>query len=247
MKINKVYCLFEQSGTFKNQIKSFGIDAEDYDIRNDFGETDHIIDLFGEIDKAYEGEKSVFDDIEECDLVLAFFPCTRFEAQIQMAFRGERPNERNWTDEQKIAQSMKLHEELHQLYMRIGKLFTICLRGGWRMIVENPYINHYLTTYFPIKPSLIDKDRSKNGDYYKKPTQYWFVNCKPENNVIFEPIDFVQRRTIARREKGQTVQRSMIHKQYARRFIVNYVLDVEGGVWHEETADDCGNTVKAER
>ena len=130
MKINKVHCLFEQSGTFKNELKKLGIEAEDYDIQNEFGETDHEVDLFGEIDKAYDGEPSIFDNIGECDLVLAFFPCTRFEVQIQMAFRGERPNEKNWTDEQKIAQSMKLHQELHDLYMRIGKLFTISLRGG---------------------------------------------------------------------------------------------------------------------
>ena len=45
----KVHCLFEQSGTFKNEFKKLGIDAEDYDILNDFGQTDHIIDLFSEI------------------------------------------------------------------------------------------------------------------------------------------------------------------------------------------------------
>lgn len=130
MKIKNVHCLFEQSGTFKNEMKKIGINAEDYDIQNEFGETDHVVDLFGEIDKAYDGKPSIFDNIGECDLVFAFFPCTRFEAQIQMAFRGERPNESRWTDEQKIAQSMKLYEELHSLYMRICKLFTICLRGG---------------------------------------------------------------------------------------------------------------------
>lgn len=47
--INKVFCLFEQSGTFKNEFRKLGIHAEDYDILNDFGQTDHVIDLFGEI------------------------------------------------------------------------------------------------------------------------------------------------------------------------------------------------------
>lgn len=28
----KVYCLFEQSGTFKNEFKKLGYDALDYDI-----------------------------------------------------------------------------------------------------------------------------------------------------------------------------------------------------------------------
>ena len=51
----KVHCFFEQSGTFKNEFKKLGYDAYDYDIQNHFGETDYIIDLFHEIDVAYEG------------------------------------------------------------------------------------------------------------------------------------------------------------------------------------------------
>ena len=47
--ISKVHCLFEQSGTFKNEFIRLGIPAEDYDILNDFGQTDHVIDLFKEI------------------------------------------------------------------------------------------------------------------------------------------------------------------------------------------------------
>lgn len=130
MKINKVHCLFEQSGTFKNQFRKMGIQAEDYDILNDFGETDNVIDLFAEIDKAYEGKPSIFDNIGECDLIFAFFPCTRFEAKIPLSFRGEAYQQKKWTDEQKLEYSMKLHEELHELYMKICRLFTVCLRGG---------------------------------------------------------------------------------------------------------------------
>lgn len=46
MKINVVHCLFEQSGTFKNVFKSMGVPAYDYDLLNDFGETDFCNDLF---------------------------------------------------------------------------------------------------------------------------------------------------------------------------------------------------------
>ena len=49
----KVHCFFEQSGTFKKEFIKLGIPAEDYDIQNNFGETDHVIDLFGEIDREY--------------------------------------------------------------------------------------------------------------------------------------------------------------------------------------------------
>ena len=45
----KVHCLFEQSGTFKNEFRKLGINAYDYDIQNEFNQTDYIIDLFKEI------------------------------------------------------------------------------------------------------------------------------------------------------------------------------------------------------
>ena len=53
-QIKKVHCFFEQSGTFKNEFIKLGIPAEDYDIQNNFGQTDHVIDLFGEIDREYD-------------------------------------------------------------------------------------------------------------------------------------------------------------------------------------------------
>lgn len=63
----KVHLFFEQSGTFKNEFKKLGYEAEDYDILNDFGETDNQIDLFAEIEKAYGGANSVFDKISPDD------------------------------------------------------------------------------------------------------------------------------------------------------------------------------------
>ena len=130
MKIAKAHCLFEQSGTFKNEFIKLGIPAEDYDILDDFGETDHIVDLFSEIEKAYEGNPSLFDEVESGDLVLAFFPCTRFESKVPLAFRGESHGMEGWDKLQKLEYSMKLHEELHKLYTLICKLFSISIRGG---------------------------------------------------------------------------------------------------------------------
>ena len=51
----QVHCFFEQSGTFKNEFIKLGIPAKDYDIQNNFGETDNVIDLFAEIESAYGG------------------------------------------------------------------------------------------------------------------------------------------------------------------------------------------------
>lgn len=243
MVINRVYCLFEQSGTFKNAFKKLGIEAEDYDILNDFGETEHQIDIFAEIDKAYEGKPSIFDDIRETDLVLAFFPCTRFECQVPLAFRGESYQMSEWSDTQKLEYSMKLHEELNQLYTLLCKLFVVSIRGGVRMIVENPYNQpHYLTMFFPIKPKVIIKDRYIEGDFYKKPTQFYFVNCEPEQNVIFEPIEYVEQIRIeyvnaehcSENNCTRQVQRSLIHPQFAERFIKTYLLTKDNGLWLQE-------------
>lgn len=233
MKINKVFCLFEQSGTFKNEFRKLGIQAEDYDILNDFGETDHQVDLFAEIDRAYEGKPSLFDEIGEMDLVFAFFPCTRFQAYNCANFQSTRHGNENFNDVEKLEYSMKLHKQLHRLYMLICKLFVISNRGGWRLIVENPYTQpHYLTSFFPIKPALIDNDRRQNGDYYKKPTQFWFVNCQPEQNMFLESLEHVETHTVVnaaklKKGKNQQVNRSLMHPQYARRFIKAYVMDGE--------------------
>lgn len=60
MKITgKVYCFFEQSGIFKNEFRKLGYEAEDYDIQNQFGETDNVTDLFKEIKTCYAGGRKL--------------------------------------------------------------------------------------------------------------------------------------------------------------------------------------------
>ena len=66
----------------------------------------------------------------------------------------------------------------------------------------------------------------ENGDYYKKPTQYWFIGFEPKYNYIFEPIEFVETKIInSVKGKHRQRERSMIHLQYARRFIKQYLID----------------------
>ena len=130
MEIRKVHCLFEQSGTFKNEFLKLGIDAEDYDIQNEFGETDNVIDLFAEIQNGYEGKPSIFDKFGKSDMVFAFFPCTRFQEDNALLFSGVHAGIKGYSDLQKLEYSMKLHQELHEMYMTLSKLFCLALRGG---------------------------------------------------------------------------------------------------------------------
>lgn len=220
----KAHCLFEQSGTFKNEFKKLGIEAYDYDILNDYGETDYQIDLYEEIRGGYEGKPSIFDTFKPDDVILAFFPCTRFEAQILLWFWGKALQQKKQSDIQKLESDLKLHEELHQNYELITKLAIIVLRKGLRLVFENPAgEQHYLTRYWCLKPAIIDRNRRENGDYMTKPTQYWFIGFEPKHNLVFEPIDYVEYRT--HNAMTASKRRSEIHPQYARRFIRQYILD----------------------
>lgn len=220
----RAHCLFEQSGTFKNEFKKLGIEAFDYDILNDYGQTDYQIDLFAEIEKAYRGGQSIFDDMTPDDLVLAFFPCTRFECQCSINFRGEAHQMKKWTDSMKLKYDMKLHEELSENYQTVSKMALIAINNNLKMVIENPANKpHYLTSYWCLKPKLIDNDRRLNGDRQQKPTQFWFIGFEPKNNLVFEAINCVETRTHEKLHDKK--ERSEIHPQYASRFIRKYLID----------------------
>lgn len=220
-------CFFEQSGTFKNEFKKLGYNALDYDILNDFNETDHVIDLFDEIEVAYRNlnteRETIFDSFTVGDQILAFFPCVRFEDQIQMGFRGTMVQMKDWTQEQKLEYDLKLHAELHQLYCIITKLAIVCLKLGFPLIIENPWsTTHYLYKYWCIPYTFKDTDRRDMGDHYKKPTQYWFIGREPSNNFIFETMvkKGIEKKVI----DVNKVERSMIAPEYANRFIREFII-----------------------
>ena len=231
------HCFFEQSGTFKNEFKNLGYKAYDYDISNNYGQTDYQIDLFQEIVNAFNNEKSLFDEIGEDDLILAFFPCVRFENQIMLWFRGQSRGQKNWSLEQKMLYDMNLLDEVNTMYKYVNYLFLVCLRRNLKLVVENPYSEeHFLRRYWCYLPSIIDKDRRENGDYYAKPTQYWFLNCEPKNNLVFEPISYnhlgvsdairlmKKEDYVKTGAKNMKEARSMIHPDYANRFIRQYLI-----------------------
>lgn len=207
-------------------LKNFGYEAIDYDIQNKFNETDVVIDLFKEIEKAYNKEESIFDNITEKDTILAFFPCVRFEDQVQMHFRGTAFQQKKWTDEQKLENDLKLHKELDLMYETITKLAIVCIRKNLPLIIENPYsTTHYLTKYWAIPSKVIDKDRTSRGDYYEEPTQYWFINCEPKYNMILEAYSWNKKKIIT--DVKSKTERSLISKEYANRFIREFIVDVK--------------------
>ena len=138
---------------------------------------------------------------------------------------------KNYTDLQKLEKCLELHKELSENYELITKLAIVCLRKGLRLIIENPYSEqHYLTRYWCLKPSIKDMDRTLNGDYYKKSTQFWFINLEPKQNLVFEALDYVPKKNNSSlgwscKSEDRTRERSEIHPQYASRFIRQYILE----------------------
>ncbi|MGN0187387.1 MAG: hypothetical protein ACI392_06550 [Paludibacteraceae bacterium] len=230
MKIDgKVHCFFEQSGTFKNEFIKLGYDAFDYDIQDNFGQTDYQIDLFAEIEKAYSEEESVFDNITNEDLILAFFPCIYFTGFTNPCYYTlENINYKSMSCKQKFDEIISRSDKREKFYKILYKLCGIVMCRDLRMIIENPYSNlHYLHNNFLKEPTVIDTNRTLRGDYFKKPTGYWFFNCANTIGHSYQKSKI--KKIVFDCKRGSKAgicseERSMISPDYARNFICDFIL-----------------------
>lgn len=236
MQINgKVHCFFEQSGTFKKEFIKLGIPAEDYDIQNNFGQTDHVVDLFENIQKAYEGGVSVFDNITKEDLIVAFFPCIYFEALQMTVYQLTNINQRAMTYCEKIKDALQRLQKRTYYHTLLYKLTYVVMEKGLRLIIENPATQpNYLVGMqnFP-NPTIIDKNRMLRGDYFRKPTAYWFFNCKPTYGQSYQN-DKEQKKIMQAKRAPRaglcSEERSMISPDYARNFICDFIIGKEQNI-----------------
>ena len=227
----KVHCFFEQSGTFKNEFIKLGIPAEDYDIQNNFGETDNVTDLFKAIEDAYEGKPSLFDKIGGGDLIFAFFPCIYFCATSQMAFSWGCINYRGLDVKQKTEKILERSANREYFFGLAIKMLCVAKERGIKLIMENPWAEQtFLKSNFILPPTLVDKNRMLRGDYYIKPTAYWFINCDPTHGCSFQKDK--EKKTIMKAKRGKEAglcseERSLISPDYARNFICDFIIGRE--------------------
>lgn len=112
------------------------------------------------------------------------------------------------------------------------KLYALCFMRDLRLIIENPAtVPNYLMggQNFP-QPSIIDKNRMTRGDFFKKPTAYWFVNCEPTQLCSYQ--NDKEQKIINKCKQGIKAgicseERSMISLDYARNFICDFILGKE--------------------
>jgi hypothetical protein len=228
----KVHCFFEQSGTFKNEFIKLGIPSEDYDIQNNFGETNNVRDLFKAIEDAYENKESLFDAITKDDLIIAFFPCIYFTGSTNPCYYTlENNNYRKLSLEEKLDKMLERSRDRQNFFELIIKMVGVCLKRGLRLIIENPYsTSHYLHNNFFKAPDVMDKNRTLRGDFFVKPTGYWFFNCSPTSGCSLQKDK--ETKVIWKCKSGKEAglcseERSLISPDYARNFICDFILGKE--------------------
>ena len=165
---------------------------------------------------------------QDGDLIMAFFPCIYFCENNELYFTGKHMNLSRLTTEEKIETILHRSRNRQFMYELCLKLFCVCDVRNIRLIVENPYsYAHYLVNNFPYKAVLIDRNRSLRGDFFNKPTQYWFLNCEPTHGFTEQSDKDKKKINMCRKGKEAGIcseERSMISPDYARNFICDFIL-----------------------
>lgn len=161
---------------------------------------------------------------------MAFFPCIYFCENNQLYFMGNHANLAKFSPMEKAKEIIERGRNREYFYELALKLFSVCDTMKLRLIVENPYAGqHYLVGNFPYKCTFIDHDRTRRGDLYTKPTQYWFLNCTPTYGESF--VGTMEKKSIASAKPGKggicSEDRSMISPVYAHNFICDFILGKE--------------------
>lgn len=233
MKPTFVHCLFEQSGTFKNAFRQLDIPALDYDIQNEFGETDYCVDLFEQIDMEWQGVDGFFSHIKPDHLIMAFFPCIYFNEHNEMYFCGTAYNLRSLSPAAKIRAIIDRSDKRQEYYKKVLQLIAICEERRLKLVIENPYnAHHYWRFNFPNYPKVIDMNRTLRGDYFKKPTQYIFVGFQPGNGKSLAKVhkmEYIEEKRSSPVSGMCSTERSMISPEYAHNFICDFILNEPSG------------------
>ena len=178
------------------------------------------------------GGKSIFDTITPDGLILAFFPCIYFCQMSQYAQSLNYINYRSLSEPEAIEKILERQRKRQEYLSTLTKFVKVCIERGLRMIFENPVTGSFLNNYFLKPPTIIDRNRMLRGDYFVKPTGYWFWNCEPTDGVTIQH-DKEQRRHNEAESRWSAKsgicneERSMISPDYARNFICDFILGKE--------------------
>lgn len=162
---------------------------------------------------------------------MAFFPCIYFCATSQMAFSWGCTNYRKLdTAKAKTDKIIERSANREYFFKLAIKMLAVAEDRGIRLIMENPWSEQtFLKANFILPPSLVDNNRMLRGDTRVKPTAYWFINCTPTQGFTLQYDKLAEKQThMSSRGSKQaglcSEERSMIHPDYARNFICDFIL-----------------------
>lgn len=148
-----------------------------------------------------------------------------------MAMRLSYRNYSSLDDVEKVNQIIQRSELRDEYYKRLLKFVAVCYQRNIRMIFENPYTTDtFLKANFLKNPDIVDNNRMLRGDYFVKPTAYWFWNCTPTYGFT-EQYDKKHKSLMLAKKAPKagmcSEERSMISPDYARNFICDFIIGKE--------------------
>lgn len=98
---------------------------------------------------------------------------------------------------------------------------------NFKIIIENPYTNNYLLTINRFsKPKIIIQNRRVYGDYYVKPTMFYYFGLEP--TYITSKAQVLKKGQKKMKVKDEVgITRSLMSKEFVENFIEKYILGVD--------------------
>nr|DAI76327.1 MAG TPA: hypothetical protein [Caudoviricetes sp.] len=163
------------------------------------------------------------------DVVIAFFPCIYFETMQMTYYQLTNLNNRHKPKTEQIKDAIERLEKRTLFHTLLYKMLFIAEHDNLKLVIENPATKpSYLigTQNFP-NPTFIDKNRMERGDWFVKPTAYWFVNFELTHG--FTRQNDKEQKIISKCKQGIKAgicseERSLISPDYARNFICDFII-----------------------
>lgn len=161
--------------------------------------------------------------------MVAFFPCIYFETIQQLYFSFDSLNNRNKPQYDRVNDAIIRLQERNRFHTLLYQLIYITERLNLRLVIENPATkpSYLIDTQNLPKPQIIDNNRMERGDYFRKPTAYWFFGCEPTHGFTYQN-DKDPKTILQSKSSGQaglcSEDRSLMSPDYARNWICDFVL-----------------------
>jgi hypothetical protein len=140
-------------------------------------------------------------------------------------------NYRALTIKQKTDKILERSSNRERFFGLAIKMVTIAEERNLKLVMENPWNEQTFLKNgnFVKSPSVVDMNRTRRGDYFEKPTAYWFFGFQPTYGETIQITPMAKRKIVQNCKSGLRAglcseERSMISPDYARNFICDFII-----------------------